>query len=452
MDEAETSTKSSAAKNAIYHMDPYLFTIQIGFPLIGIPLNLLLAGTIVFNRQLQVNQNIAWLGCGFANVFFLSGFLIEVLAATANNSSVFLTLFNSIFGLPQACLVLFLHLSFLDRHIFFRYTLFYKKYANRAWIVSIQIICFVLVLIFIKGRFLYQSLTRSLPLSITEKEVSIVITSVFTGAALLYIPYKQLQETYIYLKKSKEKKTLLKNNSNSIESKSTSPPFENISEDCKNEQNNDTNFVSTARFDQTDYLKNNIHHKPNNEDRKNNQEFLGGEADINNRPINSFGSSESDIACRFEQSSEDRDANNYQNKATCTNFDENCEEKSSVSELQSYYSIKINIQVFFLFFIIHLIFLAFACLCPKCAILEGFLFDSCSSWFQVTFYLRGILGGFYTAMFNPLCFVGNSPDFVTLENTCNPTGRIARAIRCIIYLFANPPPPPCISITSFRYT
>ena len=88
MNEAETSTThSSAAKlmNPIYHMDPYLSTIQIGFALIGIPLNLLVAGTIVFNRQLQANQNIAWLGCGFANIFYLSSFLIEVTAATGNS-------------------------------------------------------------------------------------------------------------------------------------------------------------------------------------------------------------------------------------------------------------------------------------------------------------------------------------------------------------------------------
>lgn len=32
-------------------------------------------------------------------------------------------------------------------------------------------------------------------------------------------------------------------------------------------------------------------------------------------------------------------------------------------------------------------------------------------------------------MFNPLCFVGYNPSFAALENSCNPMGGIARAIR-----------------------
>jgi len=441
MNEAETSTTiSSAAKlmNPIYHMDPFLYTIQIGVSLIGIPLNLLVAGTIVFNRQLQANQNIAWLGCGFANVLCLSTFLIEV-AAAAGNSSVFLTLFNSIFGLPQACLVLYLHLSFLDRYLFFKHTLFYKKYANRAWIVAIQIICFVLVFLLIKGRFFYESLTRSLLPGLTEKDISIMITSVFIAAVLLYVPSKQFQETYIYRKQSKGNKTVLKNNFNSIESKSTPVCFENTSDDHEHAEDKASNSL-VDRFDhQSDEVdENSIHDKPNNEDREINQDNFCAEKNADNTTVDSFGSPDCSSTYRLQQSNECRDANNCQDKATCTNLDENKEGDFSVSGLQSYCSIKINIKVLFILIIIQLIFFALSLFCLQFAIIDGFLLDSCSTWFLLTCYLRGILFGFYTAMFNPLCFVGNSHDFVTLENTRNPIGRIARAIRCITYLFANP--------------
>lgn len=50
----DTSNISLATElmNPLYYMDPYVFTIKIGFPLIGIPINLLVAGTIIFTRQL----------------------------------------------------------------------------------------------------------------------------------------------------------------------------------------------------------------------------------------------------------------------------------------------------------------------------------------------------------------------------------------------------------------
>ena len=276
MNEAGNSTTSTAANlmNHIHYMDPYLSTIHFCFPLIGIPLNLLLAGTIIFSRQLQANENIAWLGCGFANVFYLSGFLVEV-AAGGNHSSVFLPLFNSIFGLPQAYLVLYLHLSILDRHIFFRRTSFYKKYVNRVWIVAIQIICFVLVFLLIKGRFFYESLTRSLPITLTENEISIMITSVFMGAVLLYVPCKQLQETYIYYKKLKGKKNVHKNNSIEIYKAAATAHLKNDSDDIEINQDKAINSV-TSRFEQCDDLESIVIHddKADKQDRENNKEKL----------------------------------------------------------------------------------------------------------------------------------------------------------------------------------
>ena len=88
------------------YMDPFLSSIKIGFPLIGIPMNMLVAGTIVFNRQLRATQNIAWLGCSFANVLLLLCFLVEVAAAREENSNFFLPLYQAVVGLPDAYQIL----------------------------------------------------------------------------------------------------------------------------------------------------------------------------------------------------------------------------------------------------------------------------------------------------------------------------------------------------------
>jgi len=97
-------TLSHTAKlmTPLYYMEPYLATIKIGFPVIGIPMNILVAGTIVFNRQLRTTQNIAWLGCSFANVSLLFGFLVEVAAAGEECSSFFLPVYQTMVGLPEA--------------------------------------------------------------------------------------------------------------------------------------------------------------------------------------------------------------------------------------------------------------------------------------------------------------------------------------------------------------
>jgi len=56
-----------------FFMDEYLTSFHILFAVIGIPLNLLLAGFIIFLERLQSPRNFIWIGIGFSNIFILIG-------------------------------------------------------------------------------------------------------------------------------------------------------------------------------------------------------------------------------------------------------------------------------------------------------------------------------------------------------------------------------------------
>jgi len=201
---------------------------------------------------------------------------------------------------------------------------FYKKYVTNTLILTIQITCFVLVALAIKGPIFFQTLTRSCKHILNAMDFVQALSSVFVGILTLYIPYKKYQET------NTAQCSIITNDSHNISA-------------C-------------------------------------------GESDEDNK------------FSRFSR-----------------------------SELQSFYSVRINVKVFLIFITTPLVLLLFSILCLLIAIIDEYLFNSCSNWFGTTFYLRGIFKGFYTAMFNPLCFVGHSHDFFELVKRSNPIGGIARA-------------------------
>ena len=100
--------------------------------------------------------------------------------------------------------------------------------------------------------------------------------------------------------------------------------------------------------------------------------------------------------------------------------------------------IKTNIKAKFVLFIFPFIFLVASLFCLIFCLTNGSFYDTCYAWFSTTFHLHGVCMGFYTAIFNPICFVGYNHGFVKLEQRCNPVGRIARTIRRLNNWFENP--------------
>lgn len=417
----------------LYHMDPYLSAIKVGFTLIGIPMNLLVAGNIIFTRQLRATQNIVWLGCGFSNVSMLFCFLVEVAAALVENSSFLLLLYQVIIGLPDAYQVLYLLLSWLDRHLFFTHTSFYKKYITNLVILVIQLTSFVLVTLLIKGRFLYQSLTHSFQLnSLTEKDVAILVTSVLMGICLMYVPIQELLEKRSYHKKQKQ--SMPPKNSKLIESETETAHCFTMSGDSENCQDKASNALPACLLlEPSGDRKNTIE---DNHVCENNQSKFQENNIIDDKLTHSSTNLESSLT-HLKQSDENCDPSNPPEKTFLSNSSENHQQNSSELLLQSFYSIKMNIKAFIIFMMFPVLFMVLSLFCLLFCFIYGSLFDTCSSWFATSFYLHGVCMGFYTAMFNPLCFVGHSHDFVVLEQRCNPTGGIARMTRRLIDCWFN---------------
>lgn len=63
-----------------YYVGDFLYLCQIFLTSIGIPLNLLLVGTIVFLKRLHLQRNLIWIGVRISNVTVLATHLMEYLA------------------------------------------------------------------------------------------------------------------------------------------------------------------------------------------------------------------------------------------------------------------------------------------------------------------------------------------------------------------------------------
>ena len=219
------------------------------------------------------------------------------------------------------------------------------------------------------------------------------------GICLLYVPFQQLLENRINRKKQKQS-VIPKNNASSIESKTTKSQS-GKSDDRVNIEG--TNIIENILENYSSSLEtnNSRHEKAKQPD---------------NNKIS--------------------DGHNHPDENSSTN-PENQQQKFSQSELQSYYSIKANIQAKFVLIIFPLLFLAISLFCLLFCIIDGSLFETCYTWLATTVYLYGVCMGFYTAIFNPICFVSYSHDFVELEQRYNPIGRIARMISRFYNRFEN---------------
>jgi len=205
----------------------------------------------------------------------------------------------------------------VDRHFFFKHTLLYKKYITNLVILAIQFICFVLVTGLLKGRFLYQSIkTHSFKFNnLIENDIATAITSVFMGICLLYVPLQQLLENHNNRKKQKQSVT--RNNTNSIESDETTKGQFGKSDQDDRENIEETNIIENS---------------PKNSSEKNSSSSLETNSRHSRQPDNN----------------KIPDGHNHPDKDSSTNV-ENQQQNFSQSELQSYQSIKTNIQANFFF-------------------------------------------------------------------------------------------------------
>ena len=167
-----------------FFMDEYLTSFQILFAAIGIPLNLLLVGFIIFLERLQSPRNLIWIGIGFSNIFILVGFVLEAIFSKMEPSQSWLC-YNMIGGLPFGSLVINLHLSLFNRHVNLHYSSWHKRHVTNRLIVTTKIVCFILFFLIFKGHYFASNFSLREMLPIPEAIGSIIgilivlVTSLF---------------------------------------------------------------------------------------------------------------------------------------------------------------------------------------------------------------------------------------------------------------------------------
>lgn len=237
---------------------------------------------------------------------------------------------------------------------------------------------------------------------------------------------------------------MLKHDSNSVEIKTTAQLEK--SDDRGNRPTQDKAYLSaTIRFEQVahfDNRENVVQEKVAGEVQERNQDKTFQEATTEHLFVNSSCSIGTNLSHSL-QSDEVRDANRqHQGKATFTihenHHQQHVLESLSELQLQSYYSIKMNVKAYCIFIIFPLISIAFSLLCLLFLLVGRSMFDTCSTLFATTVYLHGVCIGFYSSIFNPLCFVGHTHDFIVLKQRCFPIRGIARSTRRLIYRFKDP--------------
>ncbi len=142
--------------NPAFYLDEYLSVGYATLAALGIPINLLVAGAIIFQERLHSPRNIIWLGVGFSNVLFLLGFVLDVAYARSEGSAPWQIFFEMSSGLPIASLVLNLHLSLLNRYVMLHYPLWYKQNVTNSLIVIGQLSSFLLLFLILKGRYFFN--------------------------------------------------------------------------------------------------------------------------------------------------------------------------------------------------------------------------------------------------------------------------------------------------------
>ncbi len=183
----ESNSSLNTLMNPAYYMDDYLSTGYATLAALGVPVNLLVAGPIIFLKRLHSPRNIVWLGVGFSNILFLLSFLLEVAYARSEGSAPWQIYFEILSGLPNASLVLNLHLSLLNRYVMLHYPLWYKQNVTNSLIVIGQLCSFLFLFLILKGRFFFNPPKLQKEFSLDKLMSSLVW--VIIGMATLFLTF-----------------------------------------------------------------------------------------------------------------------------------------------------------------------------------------------------------------------------------------------------------------------
>ena len=129
----------------VHYVDNFLSVCHIVPACIGIPVNLLLIGTIVSVKRFHLPRNFAWLGVGISNICLLTSYMVANIVVRLNSTSStrsFCT-WLAIISVTNQSLNFVLFQG--ERIIFMYFPRWHLRYLSVAWIAAIQLGCSLLI-------------------------------------------------------------------------------------------------------------------------------------------------------------------------------------------------------------------------------------------------------------------------------------------------------------------
>jgi len=132
--------------DSAYYIGDFLYVCQLIFVIVGIPLNLLLVGIIVFLKRLHLQRNFIWIGVGISNIAVLATHLMEYLSVRWKTS----------FSSKNLCAVLLIvsiasqtwnfAIATLERHILLTYPEWHKRNITIRFVKVVECGSFLFLL------------------------------------------------------------------------------------------------------------------------------------------------------------------------------------------------------------------------------------------------------------------------------------------------------------------
>ena len=184
MTSKDNSSHQWLMDSAVYLSD-YLAIYHSITSIVGIALNVTVAGAIISWSRLHMQRNIMWLGVGFSNLLLLIFHLAEVLAVYWPISPVAADICAFISGLPNPALTLSGFINLVERRLCLRQPSWHKRYVTNGLIVSVQVLCFAVLCLAIKGRYIFGAAPLRWPMS--SWDFNLIVSFVVAGVILCLV-------------------------------------------------------------------------------------------------------------------------------------------------------------------------------------------------------------------------------------------------------------------------
>ncbi len=131
--------------DAVHYIDDFLYICDLVSVTIGIPLNLVVIGTILLLKRLHLQRNFIWIGIGTSNIIILASHLTADLFVRLGSSASARALSIWFVALSTATQTVNISFAHLERYMCIYHSKWHKILLTTTSIIAVQLSSFVLL-------------------------------------------------------------------------------------------------------------------------------------------------------------------------------------------------------------------------------------------------------------------------------------------------------------------